>query len=76
MAEILDGEQELRPQVAVAALALNGLGDEAGDVMGVRLERGPGFGKSQLLGGFDLGQVGLEWVRMAGEEILGQSNFG
>ena len=40
--------EELRPEVAVAALALDRLGDEAGDVVRVRLERRAGL--AQRLG--------------------------
>ena len=59
-AEVLHGQQEFGAQMAVAPLALNGLGDETRDVVRVRLEGGLRLGERQLLGSFDLGQVGLK----------------
>ena len=43
VAQLAHRGEELRPEVAVAALALDRLGDEAGDVVRVRLEGRPGL---------------------------------
>ena len=47
--------QELGPEVVVAALALDRLDDEAGDVVRVVLERPAGGGERIALGGLDVG---------------------
>ena len=49
-AQLLHRLQELRAHVVVAALALDGLGDEAGDVVRVRRERGLGLRQRASLG--------------------------
>ena len=50
MSELLHGLQELRPQVIVTALALDGLGYERGDVVPVLGERLPGLLEGVLFG--------------------------
>ena len=55
--QLLHRGQELRPEVVVAALALDRLGDERGDVVGVRGEGRPGLLERPLLGGHHLVEV-------------------
>ncbi len=56
-AQRLHGPEELGAQVVVAALALDGFGQEAGDVVGVSLEGGPRLGQRLGFRGLDRGQV-------------------
>ena len=60
VAQLLSRQQKLRTEMPVAALALDGLGDEAGDVVRKRLECSLCFGECRLLGRLHLGPVRLE----------------
>ena len=75
-AQLLHRLQELRAHVVVAALALDGLGDEAGDVVRVRRERGLGLRQRPLLGLGDGGRRSSIGKWIAGTSMRGQSNFG
>ena len=60
VAQRLHRLQELRPQVVVAALGLDRLGDEARDVVRMRLERRLSLSQRMGLGGLDARQVLIE----------------
>ena len=67
--------QELGAEVVVAALTLDGLHNEAGDVIGVLRHGGFDGGDGRSLGSFDLGEVhgeGQLGVRHAGPGELGE----
>ena len=66
------GCEELRPEVPVAAFALDGFGQEAGDVVRVCLERRAGL--AQRLG-FQRASISAPGCTN-GASMRGQSNFG
>ena len=75
--ELLHPREELGPDVVVAALALDRLGDERGDVVRVRGERALGLLQRAGLGGLDLVAGGRRaGSGSPGTSMRGQSNFG
>ena len=61
VAERLHRLEKLRTQVAIPALGLDRLGDEAGDVVWMCLEERRGLPQGDRLRGFDLAKVLRQW---------------